>query len=306
MTRQEAPSGSTFATDPAVLGMTVAYPQIPKLATPGRSTAVPQADEAVREAEDDERESDSLGSISVDKAGRTSRSSHVTKGPGSRQTILVVEDDRNIGNGLRRALEGEGYEVQWVTDGASALDVAAGGRVDLVVLDLYLPDVDGVEICHQLRQSFPSLPILILSARTEEIDIVVGLDAGADDYMVKPFRLAEFLARLRAHLRRRPGTFADEITAGDVRIDVGARRVFVSGQEIALRPKEFDLLSLLASEAGRAVSRERIMAEVWEVASSASTKTLDMHVSSLRRKLTEGGSTTRITTIRGAGYRLDP
>jgi DNA-binding response OmpR family regulator len=178
--------------------------------------------------------------------------------------------------------------------------------VDLVVLDLYLPDIDGVEVCHQLRQSFPGLPILILSARTEEIDIVVGLDAGADDYMVKPFRLAEFLARLRAHLRRLPGSMADEIIAGDVEIDVGARRVFVSSQEIALRPKEFDLLSLLASEAGRAVSRDRIMAEVWEVASSASTKTLDMHVSSLRRKLMEGGSTTRITTIRGAGYRLDP
>ena len=223
-----------------------------------------------------------------------------------RQTILVVEDDRNIGNGLRRALEGEGYDVHWVTDGSSALESTAAARADLVVLDLYLPDIDGVEVCHQLRQSFPDLPILILSARTDEIDIVVGLDAGADDYMVKPFRLAEFLARLRAHLRRRPGTTADEITAGDLQIDVGGRRVFAAGQEIALRPKELDLLTLLASEAGRAVSRDRIMAEVWEVAVSASTKTLDMHVSSLRRKLMEGGSTTRITTIRGAGYRLDP
>ncbi|MDQ3979282.1 MAG: response regulator transcription factor [Actinomycetota bacterium] len=242
-----------------------------------------------------------------DKGTRTARAPHsASKLPGLRHVILVVEDDRNIGNGLRRALEGEGYEVHWVTDGSSALEVASARRVDLVVLDLYLPDIDGVEVCHQLRQSFPGLPILILSARTDEIDIVVGLDAGADDYMVKPFRLAEFLARLRAHLRRRPGTITDEIVAGDVQIDVGGRRVFVAGHEIPLRPKEFELLTLLASEVGRAVSRERIMADVWEVASSASTKTLDMHVSSLRRKLMEGGSTTRITTIRGAGYRLDP
>ena len=244
------------------------------------------------------------GSERASRTGRISPSG--PKLPGLRQTILVVEDDRNIGNGLRRALEGEGYDVQWVTDGASALETAAAARPDLVVLDLYLPDIDGVEVCHQLRQSFPALPILILSARTDEIDIVVGLDAGADDYMVKPFRLAEFLARLRAHLRRRPGTLNDEVVAGDVQIDVGARRVFVAGHEIALRPKEFDLLTLLASEAGRAVTRERIMADVWEVTVSASTKTLDMHVSSLRRKLMEGGSTTRITTIRGAGYRLDP
>ena len=241
------------------------------------------------------------------KGGRTGRSpAQGAKAAPSRQRILVVEDDANIGNGLRRALEGEGYDVEWVTTGAAALEVAAAGGVDLVVLDLYLPDTDGVEVCNQLRQSIPALPILILSARTDEIDIVVGLDAGADDYMVKPFRLAEFLARLRAHLRRRPGTVAPEVAAGDVQIDVGARRVFVGGEEIALRPKEFDLLTLLASEAGRAVSRERIMSEVWEVTSSASTKTLDMHVSSLRRKLMAGGSTTRITTVRGAGYRLDP
>jgi DNA-binding response OmpR family regulator len=253
------------------------------------------------------RDPEALSGSAPERTSRTGRSSLAApKLPGPRQTILVVEDDRNIGNGLRRALEGEGYDVQWVTDGSSALETAAANRIDLVVLDLYLPDIDGVEVCHQLRQSFPALPILILSARTDEIDIVVGLDAGADDYMVKPFRLAEFLARLRAHLRRRPGGFSDEIVAGDVQIDVSARRVFVSGQEIALRPKEFDLLTLLASEAGRAVSRERIMADVWEVTSSASTKTLDMHVSSLRRKLIEGGTTTRITTIRGAGYRLDP
>ena len=222
------------------------------------------------------------------------------------QSILVVEDESSIASFVALYLKNAGYDVRIAPTGTEALKQVAREEPALVVLDLMLPDIDGVEVCHQLRQSFPALPILILSARTDEIDIVVGLDAGADDYMVKPFRLAEFLARLRAHLRRRPGTMADEIVAGDVEIDVGARRVFVASQEIALRPKEFDLLTLLASEAGRAVSRERIMADVWEVTSSASTKTLDMHVSSLRRKLTEGGSTTRITTIRGAGYRLDP
>ena len=280
--------------------------------TPAPDTSVALA--AVNIGEDERRDStltgvepDVVSGPGPEKGSRTGRATASgTKLPGVRQTILVVEDDPNIGNGLRRALEGEGYDVHWVTEGASALEGASTSKADLVVLDLYLPDIDGVEVCHQLRQCFPTLPILILSARTDEIDIVVGLDAGADDYMVKPFRLAEFLARLRAHLRRRPGTANDEIVAGDVQIDVGARRVFVAAQEIALRPKEFDLLTLLASEAGRAVSRERIMSDVWEVTSSASTKTLDMHVSSLRRKLTEGGSTTRITTIRGAGYRLDP
>ena len=268
----------------------------------GTRPVVPIGDRRRREPDLDDGQTSA-----TDKGTRTGRpGAAATKVPGLRQTILVVEDDRNIGNGLRRALEGEGYDVRWVTDGSSALEAAAAGGVDLVVLDLYLPDVDGVEVCHQLRQLFPALPIMILSARTDEIDIVVGLDAGADDYLVKPFRLAEFLARLRAHLRRYPGTVSDEIAAGDVRIDVGARRVFAADHEVALRPKEFDLLTLLASEAGRAVSRERIMADVWEVTTSASTKTLDMHVSSLRRKLAAGGSTTRITTIRGAGYRLDP
>ena len=224
---------------------------------------------------------------------------------GQRQRILVVEDDPKIGDGLRRALVSEGYEVEWALDGTSAARAAAQEQPDLVVLDLYLPDVDGVDVCQDLREAFPTLPIMILSARTDEIDIVVGLDAGADDYLVKPFRLAELLARIRAHLRRPGSATSQRMTVGDVVIDLAARRVTVGAADVDLRPKELDLLVLLAAEAGRLVSRDRIVQELWEPGSSGSAKSLDMHVSSLRRKLSDGGSITRITTIRGSGYRLD-
>jgi DNA-binding response OmpR family regulator len=228
--------------------------------------------------------------------------------PSRRPTILVVEDDPSTGEGLRRALEGEGYQVEWVRDGASALASAARSQSDLVVLDLYLPDVDGIDVCQELRQTYPSLLILVLTARTDEIDVVVGLDAGADDYMVKPFRLAELLARLRAQLRRaRPAVDGALVVVGDLRIDPAAHRVFAgAGVEIGLRPKEFDLLMLLASEMGRALGRDRIMKEVWGIEPAGSSKTLDMHVSSLRHKLADGGSTAHIVTVRGSGYRLDP
>ena len=217
----------------------------------------------------------------------------------------MVEDDPKIGDGLRRALISEGYEVEWALDGTSAARLAAQQPPDLVVLDLYLPDVDGVDVCQDLRETFPTLPIMILSARTDEIDIVVGLDAGADDYMVKPFRLAELLARIRAHLRRPGSATSQRMSVGDVIIDLAARRVTVGASDVDLRPKELDLLVLLAADAGRLVSRERIVQELWEPGSSGSAKSLDMHVSSLRRKLADGGSIARITTIRGSGYRLD-
>jgi DNA-binding response OmpR family regulator len=225
---------------------------------------------------------------------------------GYRHRILVVEDDPKIGDGLRRALVSEGYEVEWVVDGSSAARSASQEPPDLVVLDLYLPDVDGVDVCQDLREAFPTLPIMILSARTDEIDIVVGLDAGADDYLVKPFRLAELLARIRAHLRRPGSLAAQKVSVGDVHVDLAARRVTVGTSDVDLRPKELDLLVLLAANAGRLVSREQIVRELWEPGSSGSAKSLDMHVSSLRRKLSDGGSLTRITTIRGSGYRLDP
>jgi DNA-binding response OmpR family regulator len=173
-----------------------------------------------------------------------------------------------------------------------------------VLLDLGLPDIDGVEVCRRLRALYPQATIVILTARSDEIDVVIGLDAGADDYLVKPFRLAELLARIRAHLRRRsPDADLETVSVGTLSMDVGAHRVFVDGEELELRPKEFDLLALLLSEAGRVVPRERIMHEVWDEHWFGSTKTLDMHISSLRKRLGPTGDL--ITTLRGIGYRFE-
>jgi DNA-binding response OmpR family regulator len=215
--------------------------------------------------------------------------------------ILIVEDDDAIASGLERVLTGQGHPVRRLASGAGAVE-AAGDSVALVLLDLGLPDVDGVEVCRRLRAARPDLAILILTARSDELDVVAGLDAGADDYLTKPFRLSELLARVRAHLRR-----ADQspdrtvLRAGPVQVDTAARRAFADGEELALRPKEFDLLVLLVAEAGRAVTRERIMDEVWDTNWFGSTKTLDMHVLSLRQKLGAGA----ITTLRGVGYRFE-
>ena len=221
--------------------------------------------------------------------------------------ILVVEDDEAIGGGLAAALAGQGYAVVWSPTGADALRQARVDQPDLVLLDLGLPDGDGVEVCRVIRKEWPATTIVILTARAAEIDVVVGLDAGADDYVTKPFRLAELLARVRAHLRRSVPTGAGErLAVGRLELDSGAHRVWVQGHEVELRPREFDLLALLMAEAGRVVSRERIMAEVWDEHWFGSTKTLDMHISALRRKLAEAGDVAdRLTTVRGVGYRLE-
>jgi len=221
--------------------------------------------------------------------------------------ILIVEDDAVIGRGLHQSLEAEGYDSELAVTGAEALAKASSTAPDVVVLDLGLPDMDGIEVCRRLRSRSARLAIVVLTARSQEVEVVVGLDAGADDYLTKPFRLAELLARVRAQLRRRePGPDGDRLTVGDVEIDPAARRARVGGREIELRPKEFDLLALLAREAGRAVTRERAMSEVWDEHWFGSTKTLDMHVSALRRKLGEDRrDRSRITTLRGVGYRLE-
>jgi DNA-binding response OmpR family regulator len=187
--------------------------------------------------------------------------------------------------------------------------VGAGG-LDLVLLDLTLPDIDGLDVCRQIRSGHPALPILMLTARREEVDVVVGFDAGADDYVAKPFRVAELVARLRARLRVAPNgepAGADVVTAGDVRVDRAAHRAFLGQAELELTPKEFDLLSLLAAEAGRTVPRARIMREVWDEHWWGPTRTLDMHVSALRRKLGDDPAhPRRIVTVRGVGFRLEP
>jgi DNA-binding response OmpR family regulator len=218
--------------------------------------------------------------------------------------ILVVEDDEAIARGLARVLDAQGFAVRCLGTGSGAV-AAADASVGLVVLDLGLPDVDGIDVCRRLRRARPDLAILILSARDQELDIVAGLDAGADDYLVKPFRLSELLARVRAHLRRAAdggaGAPAEPLRAGRVVVDVAARRAWRDDEELELRPKEFDLLALLVSEAGRVVTRERIMRDVWDIEWMGSTRTLDTHVLSLRHRL----GAEAITTLRGVGYRFE-
>ena len=221
-------------------------------------------------------------------------------------TVLLVEDDAAIAGPLSRALSREGYDVDVVDDGPSAVTRAGAGEVDLMVLDLGLPGMDGLEVCRRVRAGKPDLPVLMLTARTDEVDFVVGLDAGADDYVGKPFRLAELLARVRALLRRRAPEILD---AGGVRMEPSARRVLVDGVEVGLANKEFELLRVLLAHAGQVVSREEILREVWNDPEMKTSKTLDMHMSWLRRKLgdTDGApaSTKRISTVRGVGFRFN-
>lgn len=223
-----------------------------------------------------------------------------------RARLLVVEDDPGIAGGLVDALTAQGHEVSLATTGAEAIAVAAAVSPDLVLLDLGLPDLDGVEVCRRLRRDHPATVVVVLTARSEEIDVVVGLEAGADDYLIKPFRLTELLARVRAHLRRGTSSASQVLRAGDLEVDVAARRATYRGEELDLRPREFDLLRLLAREAGTVVTRERIMSEVWDEHWFGSTKTLDMHISALRRHLGQhGDGPGPITTLRGVGYRLE-
>ena len=221
-------------------------------------------------------------------------------------SVLIVEDDEGIGGGLLRAVEGEGYTATWCRTATDALRHPLDG-VDLILLDLGLPDLDGLELCRRFRAALPQVPIVILTARGSEADVVVGLDAGADDYLVKPFRLAELFARLRAHVRRHAAEDAPaNLTVGDLVLDPAARRVTVGGAEVDLRPKEFDLLEVLMRNAGKALSRERAMELVWDEHWFGSTKTLDVHIASLRQHLGESGPEgSRITTLRGVGYRLE-
>jgi len=218
-------------------------------------------------------------------------------------SVLVVEDDDAIGDGLVAVLRDEGYEVRLVGTAAGALAQAEDAPPQLVLLDLGLPDADGLSVCRKLRGRFPDTRIVVVTARSEEADVVVGFGTGADDYVAKPFRLAELLARVRAQLRRPDASTASSVVAGDLAIDRDARRAALAGVELELRPKEFDLLALLASSAGSVVTRERIMAEVWDTDWYGTTKTLDMHISSLRKKLAD--ATVKITTLRHVGYRLD-
>jgi DNA-binding response OmpR family regulator len=230
---------------------------------------------------------------------------------GSRRTIggvarlLIAEDDEGIRVPLVRALEREGYAVDAYADGSEATAASVAGDHDLVIIDVGLPGTDGLEMCRRLRAARPSVPILFLTAQDGELDVINGLDSGADDYVTKPFRSAELLARVRAHLRR--GDEPRVVEAGDVRVDLAGHRAWHGEDELELARKEFDLLALLVGHVGEVVTRERIMSEVWDENWFGSTKTLDMHVSWLRRKLGDDAADPRhLVTVRGVGLRFEP
>jgi DNA-binding response OmpR family regulator len=213
--------------------------------------------------------------------------------------ILVVEDEDAIADPLVAGLQREGYDVSRVATGEGALDASPA---DLVLLDLRLPDIDGLDVCKQLRER-SRVPIIVLTARGEEADRVVGLELGADDYIVKPYGLRELIARIRA-VTRRAASFAGgegPLRAGELEVDERSRRATLAGRELDLTPKEFELLAALARDPGAAVSRQRLLAEVWQTSWYGSSKTIDVHVAALRRKLGDPGW---IETVRGVGFRL--
>jgi two-component system, OmpR family, response regulator RegX3 len=213
--------------------------------------------------------------------------------------ILVVEDEDAIADPLVAGLRREGYDVSRVATGEGALEALPA---DLVLLDLRLPDIDGFDVCRRLRERSRA-PIIMVTARGEEADRVAGLELGADDYVVKPYGLRELIARIRAVTRRAPslGGASDVLRVGGLEVDERARRVTLDGRELELTPKEFELLAELARDPGAAVSRQRLLAEVWQTSWYGSSKTIDVHVAALRKKLGDPGW---IETVRGVGFRL--
>ena len=215
--------------------------------------------------------------------------------------VLVVEDDDDIADVLRRSLRQEGHEVRTAGDGEEALTMAAEFIPDLVILDLGLPRLDGVEVCRRLRAD-GDVPILILTARADTGDRVEGLDAGADDYLVKPVERTELLARMRALLRRRPPRGTASLTVGDLVLNPGTREVTRGERVLDLTNREFELLEFLMRNERLVISRERLLEEVWGYDPTSMTNTIDVFISNLRRKLEEGGEDRILHTKRGAGY----
>ena len=219
--------------------------------------------------------------------------------------VLLVEDERSIAEPFARALERAGYRTTLAETGAEAVELARFVDPDVILLDLALPDRDGRDVCRSIRLQ-SSVPIIIVTASGTVTDRVVGLELGADDYIVKPFAMGEVIARIRAVLRRARGErHTGPVVIQDLRIDPGARRAWRGERELDLARKEFDLLMRLARDAGRVVTREELMADVWDINWFGSTKTLDVHIGWLRRKLgEEPGSQALICTVRGVGFRL--
>jgi DNA-binding response OmpR family regulator len=223
-----------------------------------------------------------------------------------RPRVLVVEDEPVINRAVADRLSAEGFEVRQAYDGATAVDTATSWEPDLLVLDVMLPGLDGHEVCRRVQAQRP-VPVLMLTARDDESDVLVGLGVGADDYLTKPFRMRELVARVRALLRRVERA-ADLHRAADrpvdvdgLRLDPAARRVHVDGSEVHLTPTEFDLLSCLATSPGTVLSRERLLGDVWGWAEASGTRTVDSHVRSLRAKI----GAHRVRTVHGVGYALE-
>ena len=224
--------------------------------------------------------------------------------------VLVVEDDRNLLDTLKYNLRREGYNVVAAPDGAEAIQIARRERPDLIVLDIMLPKLSGFEVCRILRKEMTT-PILMLTAKDEEIDKVVGLEIGADDYMTKPFSMRELLARVGAMLRRSemavgPAVAAEVLIIGDLEIDVARHRASLGGTTLRLTPKEFDLLTFLAKNKGFVFSREQLLEKVWGYDFAGDTRTVDVHIRWLRQKIErEPTEPERLVTVRGTGYKLE-
>jgi two-component system response regulator RegX3 len=223
------------------------------------------------------------------------------------ERILVADDEQAITDAVAYALRGEGFEVDSVADGEAAIEVARAGSYDVLVLDLMLPRLSGIEVCRRLRAE-SDIPILMLTAKDAEVDRVLGLEAGADDYVTKPFSMAELVSRVRAILRRREldrSTPALVRRIGALEIDLARHRVSVAGRPVQLTPSEFRLLTLLAEQPDRVYNRGEIMRHLWESEYVGDQRACDIHVSNLRRKIEDGpGEPRRLLTVRGVGYRL--
>jgi two-component system alkaline phosphatase synthesis response regulator PhoP len=223
--------------------------------------------------------------------------------------VLLIDDEAAIRKALRMVLENEGYEVQEGETGAEGLKLVEAQKPDLVLLDLMLPDLSGFDVCREIRKQGSRIPIIMVSAKTEEIDIVVGLEIGADDYITKPFRNRELLARVAAHLRKvrqeeQPGS-TGQVTFRDLTIDLSERRVFRENQDIELTHTEFDLLAFLAVNAGKVLSREKILNHVWGYEYPIETRVIDVHIRNLRRKIEpDPARPLFILAVPGIGYRF--
>ncbi len=229
--------------------------------------------------------------------------------------IVVIEDDPTLREALRYNLVSEGYEVETAEDGIRGLEVASGAEPDLVVLDLMLPGIGGLDVCRSLRQGGSVVPILMLTARDTELDRVVGLEVGADDYITKPFSMRELLARVASTLRRiemdrSAASHRDEpevLEFDGLTIDISKRRVSVDGEQVELRHREFDLLAYLASHPGRPFTRDALLSDVWGYDYLGDSRTVDVHIRWLRMKIEkEPSHPTRLVTSRGVGYRFEP